>query len=99
MRVLIWCGFRKMVWIMYQTTKREKKFGAGYYYAAEHFVGGGTIFKGDPDFIIEETEKNTGLKFVGFTVDARNKMDRLLMRKFQLSKYIFPYIQYIFKKV
>ncbi|OGH66438.1 MAG: hypothetical protein A3B90_00310 [Candidatus Magasanikbacteria bacterium RIFCSPHIGHO2_02_FULL_41_13] len=79
--------------------KQFKNFGAGYYYAAEHVVGGGTIFKGDPDFIIEETEKNTGLKFVGFTVDARNKMDRLLMRKFQLSKYIFPYIQYIFKKV
>ncbi len=70
-----------------------------YHYAPEHVVGGGNIFKGDPDFIVEDTEKETGLKFVGFTVDARNKRDRFMMRKFKISKYIFPYIQYVFKKV
>lgn len=78
--------------------KHFTDFASGYYYAPENVVGGGNIFKGDPDFILKETEQQVGLKFVGFTVDARNKADRFLMRNFQLSKYIFPYIQYVFKK-
>ncbi len=75
-----------------------KNFRGTYYYAPENIVGGGNIFKGDPDFVIQETQKNTGLKWIGFTCDARNKLDRFLMRKFKIAKYVFPYIQYIFKK-
>lgn len=78
--------------------KHFKDFRAGYYYAPENVVGGGNIFKGDPDFVIQETEKNTNLKFVGFACDARNKFDRFLMKKLKIARYIFPYIQYIFKK-
>ncbi len=75
-----------------------KNFRSEYYYAAENVVGGGNIFKGNPDFIIEDTQKETGLKYIGFTVDARNKMDRLMMKNLKVAKYIFPYIQYVFKK-
>lgn len=78
--------------------KYFKNFSAGYYYAPENVVGGGNIFKGDPGFLVAEVEKNIGLQYIGYAVDARNKLDRFLMRKFKIAKYIFPYIQYVFKK-
>jgi SAM-dependent methyltransferase len=55
------------------------------------------IFQRRSRFVIQETEKNIGLKFIGFTGDARTKLDRFLMRKFKIAKYVFPYIQYVLK--
>lgn len=64
----------------------------------EKVIGGGLIFKGNPEFIINEVEKSSPLTFLGFTVDSRNKIERFLARNINTAKYIFPYIFYVFKK-
>lgn len=64
----------------------------------ERVIGGGTLIRSNPKFIISNTEKLTGLKFIGFTADARNKLDRFFLRNFTASQIIFPYLLYVFKK-
>lgn len=39
-----------------------------------------------------------GLKFIGFTVDVRNRVERFLAKKLKIAQFIFPYIVYVFKK-
>lgn len=72
-------------------------FFDNYKYMQESVVGGGVIFKGNPKFIITETEKICGFEFLGYTCDARNKMDRVLMRHLSVAQFIFPYLLYVFK--
>ena len=79
-------------------SKRFKYLLEDYIFDKEEVVGGGTVFKGNPDFVINEIEKINNFKFVGFTVDARNKLDRFLAQKLNVAKYIFPYIFYVFQK-
>jgi SAM-dependent methyltransferase len=64
----------------------------------EKVVGGGILIRSNPKFIIDETKKLTSFKFIGFTVDARNRLDRLLMKNFPVSQLVFPYLLYVFKK-
>lgn len=73
-------------------------FSGDYKFMQESVVGGGNIFKGNPDFIIRDTEKLTSTKYLGFLVDSRNKFERLLSRHLSTSKFYFPYILYIFRK-
>ena len=74
-----------------------KAFTGGYHYHQESVVGGGYIFKGDPCFVIADTERITGMKFQGFIADTRNKLDRLFAKRLWLAKWWFPYIVYVFK--
>lgn len=73
-------------------------FSGDYKFMKESVVGGGNIFKGNPDFIISDTEKLTGAKYQGFLVDSRNKFERFLSRNLFTSKFYFPYLLYVFKK-
>ncbi len=57
-----------------------KSFTGDYRFAKESVVGGGNIFKGNPGFIISDTEKITGAKYLGFLADSRNKLERFLSR-------------------
>lgn len=75
-----------------------RSFSGDYKFMKESVVGGGNIFKGNPDFIIRDTEKLTGTRYLGFLVDSRNKIERFLSRNFFISKLFFPYILYVFKK-
>lgn len=70
-----------------------------YRYVKESVVGGGYIFKGNPDFVIESVGKLTRFLFQGFITDNRNKLDKLLSKNIWLSKFYFPYILYVFRKV
>jgi ubiquinone/menaquinone biosynthesis C-methylase UbiE len=70
-----------------------------YSYLKENVIGGGTIFKGNPGYIIKSTTENRRLRFIGFVVDSRNRLDRILSRKLFLTELLFPYIIYIFKKI
>lgn len=78
--------------------KRFKYLSSEYVFAKESVVGGGKIFKGSPDYIIEEVLKLEGLKYRGFVCDSRNKIERFIARKMLLSKFYFPYIVYVFVK-
>ena len=75
-----------------------KSFVGDYWFAKESVVGGGNIFKGNPDFIINDTKKLTSTRYLGFLVDSRNKVERFLSRNFSISKLFFPYILYVFQK-
>jgi len=78
--------------------KHFKYLFVKYVFAQESVVGGGTIFKGDPDYIIEQTFKLGGLKYQGFVCDSRSNIDRFISRKLLFSKFYFPYIVYVFIK-
>lgn len=73
------------------------RFSTPYFYRQERVVGGGVIFKGNPRFIISDTEHITGAVFAGFTCDTRNKFDRVIARNLILAQWYFPYILYVFK--
>ncbi len=75
-----------------------KSFVGDYRFTQESVIGGGNIFKGNPDFVIKDTEKLIGVKYLGFLVDSRNKLERFLSRHLCVSKFYFPYLLYIFKK-
>lgn len=75
-----------------------KSFLGDYRFMPESVVGGGNIFKGNPDFIIRDTEKLTGSRYLGFLGDSRNKFERFLARNLSTSKFYFPYLVYVFKK-
>ncbi len=75
-----------------------RNFFGDYRFARESVVGGGTIFKGNPAFIISDTQKITGAHYLGFLVDSRNKLERFLSRSLFASKFYFPYLLYVFKK-
>lgn len=78
---------------------RTLKSFTGYYrFTRESVIGGGNIFKGNPDFIIRDTEKITTTKYLGFLADSRNKLERFLSRNLFTSKFYFPYLLYVFKK-
>lgn len=70
-----------------------------YFYKQEKVVGGGVIFKGNPRFIISDTEHITGAVFTGFACDTRNTFDRLIARNLSLAQWYFPYILFVFKKL
>ncbi len=75
-----------------------RSFVGDYRFTRESVVGGGNIFKGNPDFIIRDTEKLTATKYLGFLADSRNKFERFLSRNLFTSKFYFPYLLYVFKK-
>lgn len=75
-----------------------RSFVGDYRFTRESVVGGGNIFKGNPDFIISDTEKLTATKYLGFLADSRNKFERFLSRNLFTSKFYFPYLLYVFKK-
>lgn len=75
-----------------------KTFSGKYRYTKESVVGGGYIFKGNPNFVIKETEKLLGVSFKKFFVDSRNKLERFLSKSLFFSKFYFPYFVYVFKK-
>lgn len=75
-----------------------KSFFGKFGYFTESVVGGGVIFKGNPKFIISETERFTQCKYVGHTTDCRTKIDKLFNKSFFASKLYFPYLLYVFKK-
>lgn len=78
--------------------KRLKYLFVKYVFAKESVVGGGTIFKGDPEYTIEQTLKLGGMNYKGFVCDSRSKIDRFIARKLLFSKFYFPYIVYVFIK-
>lgn len=78
--------------------KRIKYLLKDYIFSTEKVIGGGFIFKGNPKFVINHIQSITKTKFIGFTVDSRNKIERVCAKSLFLSKYIFPYIFYVFKK-
>lgn len=69
-----------------------------YVFAKESTVGGGVIFKGNPPFIIRDTERITSYQFAGFVCDTRNKLDILLAKTLGTAQLVFPYLLYVFKK-
>jgi SAM-dependent methyltransferase len=75
-----------------------RSFTQPYTFARESAVGGGVLFKGNPSFIIADTERMTGYRFAGFVCDTRNKWDRFLARKQVTAQLVFPYVLYVFRK-
>lgn len=69
-----------------------------YIFDKEKVVGGGKFFKGNSNFIVNQVKKLENFDFIGFTVDARNKLERFLSRKLKIAQFIFPYIIYVFRK-
>jgi ubiquinone/menaquinone biosynthesis C-methylase UbiE len=63
----------------------------------EPVLGGGTIWKSTPEYVISQTE-DLGFKFIGFAVDARSRLDHKMSRSMKLSKYVFDYFVYVFRK-
>lgn len=78
--------------------KRLRYLFAKYVFAPESVVGGGRIFKGDPEYTIEQTLKLGGLKYQGFVCDSRSRIDRFIAKKLLFSKFYFPYLVYVFIK-
>ncbi|MBP9762637.1 class I SAM-dependent methyltransferase [Patescibacteria group bacterium] len=64
----------------------------------ENVVGGGVIFKGKPSFVIRQAERAAGVKYIGFTADARNWFERKAARRLKLAQFVFPYLLYVFRK-
>lgn len=69
-----------------------------YGFVPEHVVGGGRIFKGNPEYVIRRTGAVTGMRCIGYTCDIRSRISSFLSKNLHLAKYFFPYILYIFKK-
>jgi len=63
----------------------------------EHVIGGGTIWKSSPEYMIDFCT-SAGFNFIDWTVDARNKVDRIFARNLKLSTYIFDYFLYVFER-
>ncbi len=75
-----------------------KSMTGDYRYTKESVVGGGFIFKGNPNFVINKTQLLTGFSLAGFICDTRNKLDKIFSRKLFLAQFFFPYILYVFRK-
>ena len=87
--------------LSYKFAKNHKNIkylkAKNYIYEEEKVIGGGTLFKGTPEFIIKHTEEITGLKFDKMFVDCKNRFE-IKLSQTKLAKYIFPYIMYAFIK-
>lgn len=79
--------------------KSLRYFLKDYIFDKEKVIGGGKIFKGNSNFILKQVSKLGNLAFIGFTVDARNKLERFLSRRLKIAQFIFPYVVYVFRKI
>jgi len=78
--------------------RKLRNFFKPFCFDQEHVIGGGYIYKGTPRQVIKEVIGETRFSFEGFTADARNKYERLLMRKLWVAQWFFSYLLYVFKK-
>ncbi len=68
------------------------------HFIRENVLGGGYIFKGNPNFVINEALGLADLSFIGFICDSRNKLDKILAKRLSIAQFFFPYILYVFRK-
>lgn len=64
-----------------------------------YVVGGGVRYMSKPQFLIKETLNIASLKYLGFTADIRHGIDYRITKYFKLSSYIFPWLNYVFRKI
>ncbi len=83
--------------VIFKDRSIQSLFG-NYRFARESVAGGGVIFKGNPNFVISDTERITGFSFLGFVCDVRTKIDKLFSLRLSLAQFFFPYILYVFRK-
>ena len=82
---------------MYQ--KNIKNIFEDYVYRDEYVVGGGFRYMSKPKYLINETLKIGNIEYVGFTVDIRNGIDFRFSKTLNISSYVFPWLNYVFKKI
>jgi len=79
--------------------KEIKNISKNFLYRKEYVVGGGFRYMSKPTYLINEVLNLGNINYIGFTADVRNGIDFRIAKSLRLSSYVFPWLNYIFKKI